>query len=250
MKLNSKLFLSFTLNFLFLILIVLFVQYKGGIKYVVNKLTNKDNSITAWDKKVSDYLPPVDGSVLFIGDSHLALHPWNEYANFKYANRAVSGYKISDINLDVIKGKPKCVVLSIGTNDIQHGSKVDLVIRNLHSLLNKIKNKWPEAFFIYVTPPDPNVELYEKLIRPKHPKITRPDEIKYKALSLCAKNNGFIVLKANTAFIDGLHIDPNSAKKIATDVQTLLNNLTIQGINRPDSLNEHGKIISEIKNPL
>lgn len=181
-----------------------------------------EKTATRWKNRFFDFIVNVDDHVLLLGDSHLAIHPWNDYIGTKSYNRAVSGFLIRNVNIDKFKGTPAAVVLSIGTNDIQFGRQQDRTVRELKRLFQDIQNKWPKSVFIYVSPPPPDVNLYEKFIRPKFPQITRPTPSALNALEACAKAEGFHVLHAKSAGIDGLHIDPDSAKEIGRRIDELL----------------------------
>lgn len=121
-------------------------------------------------------LPSVNDRILMIGDSHLAIHPWAEYSSFPFSNRAVSGSRIKDVNIEAIKGYPALVVVSTSTNDIQvrNPLSTEEIKISLKDLFAKIKSKWPDSQVIYISPPHPNVQIYEKFIRAKYPNINRP----------------------------------------------------------------------------
>lgn len=213
--------LSVSFNVIFLLTGLVLVHQKGGWRYIVNALTASEKAGLRWEEKIADHLPAVDGRVLFLGDSHLALQPWNEFTDLRYANRAAGGYKVQDVDILKIKGTPAAVVLSIGTNDLQDGYDLDDTVRNLRKLLQRIKGRWSDALCIYVSPPPPDAELYDREIRSRVPNIHRPSPVDLGVLADCAKSENFHVLYAHSAKVDGLHIDPQSAQKIAMEIENL-----------------------------
>ena len=102
------------------------------------------------------------------------------------------------------------------------GYNLNQTTQNLRKLLQSIKEKWRDSIYIYVSPPAPNVKLYENIIRPKYPGIKRPSPKALDALARCAKDEKFYVLYAESALTDGLHIDSESAKKIAQEIEKIL----------------------------
>ena len=223
MKIKSILITSILLNILGLALTTAFIQHKGGLSWVESKLPFIEKKYQQVPKLP---LPSVDGRILMIGDSHLAIHPWSEYSTLPFSNRAVSGSRIKDINVDTIKGYPYLVIVSTSTNDIQERgpSRTEEIKTFLKDLFLSIKNRWPESIIVYVSAPYPNVELYEKYIRAKHPKINRPMPDQIDKIRDFVSSLGIITIQAKSANIDGLHIDIDSAIAITNKAEKIFAN--------------------------
>jgi lysophospholipase L1-like esterase len=69
------------------------------------------------------FAPAEAGSVVLIGDSHVAIGPWLELLT-PYRNRGLSGAKIADVRAwidEVLAADPAHLVLMIGSNDVYFG---------------------------------------------------------------------------------------------------------------------------------
>ncbi len=164
--------------------------------------------------------PNVDGRILLLGDSHLAIHPWHEYSSLPFSNRSVAGSRIRHINIERIEGSPALVVICTSTNDLQSEKPLSIgeIKVSLKSLFDKVKNKWRDSTIIYISAPYPNVELYEKYIRPASPKINRPMPEQIDAIRYYVSSLGIITLQAKSANIDGIHLDPESVAVIVDEI--------------------------------
>lgn len=206
------------------------VHQKGGVGWLLDRATGRADQIVLPPMP----LPPVDGRVLLLGDSHLALHPWAEYSPLPFADRARSGAKVQDVALDWIEGAPRMVVLSAGTNDLQAGIPASAVANELWKLIEGIRSRWPNAQLVYLVPPDPDVGLYQSGIARKFPRIHRPEPSELAALDRAAESAGATVVRAESASVDGLHMDPRSARVVAAHLEAMVPAMV--GMGEPASL--------------
>ncbi len=221
MKTKPILIASIALNIAALVFATAYVQHRGGLAWLASRL-----SVSGQTSEIPKIpLPAVDNRILMIGDSHLAIHPWEEYSRLSFSNRAVSGSRIRDIRLDAIGGNPALVVVSTSTNDLQDGitsSGLAEIKISLEELFSKIASRWPRSAIIYVSPPHPNVAIYEKYIRARYPGINRPMPEHIDSIRNFVASLGIVTLQAKSANIDGLHIDPESAIGIAKELEKYL----------------------------
>ena len=209
-----------------LVLITAFILHKGSLAWVISKLPFIEQKHLQIPKIT---LPSVDGRILLIGDSHLAIHPWSEYSTLPFSNRAVSGLRIKDINIDTIKGYPALVIVSASTNDIQVKKPLSTedIKASLKALFLSIKNRWPDSIIVYVSAPHPNVQIYEKYIKAKYPEINMPIPEQIEAIRNFVSSLGIIALQAKSANIDGVHIDVASAIAIKDEIEKIFANRTL-----------------------
>ncbi len=223
MKAKPILITSILLNIAALVLATAFVEHKGGLVWIESKLPFFEQKL----KQIPQLpLPSVDGRILLIGDSHLAIHPWAEYSSLPFSNRAVSGSRIRDINIDAIKGNPSLIVVSTSTNDIQARNPLSTeeIEKSLKDLFSKLKSKWPESKIIYISEPHPNVKIYEEYIRDKYPNINRPMPKQIDSIRRFVSSLGIMTIQAKSANVDGLHIDPESAIAIVNKIAEIFAN--------------------------
>ena len=83
-----------------------------------------------------------DNSIVFFGDSQISR--WQmapSFGSLPILNRGISGdwaLKVLDrFDKDVLKLKPKLLVLLIGTNDLEHGQSIDAILDNIGIMLEK-----------------------------------------------------------------------------------------------------------------
>lgn len=209
-------------NVLFLLLGTVVIHQKGGLNFVREKIgyiTNRNTNV-----QIPTFpMPSVNERILLIGDSHLAIHPWSEYSHLPFSNRAVGGTLIEDIKINEIEGNPSIIMVSTSTNNLQktNADSMKEIKDKLGHLFSDIKNKWPEATIIFISEPNPNVEIYESYIRLKHPTINRPTPEQIGIIKDYVKSLGIITIQAKSANVDGLHIDPLSAIAITGEVEKL-----------------------------
>ena len=224
MKIKHILSVSILINIAVAILGTTYIYKMGGFTWISSKLQGDSQAAIP-----SLPLPDVDERILLLGDSHLAIHPWAEYANLPFSNRAVSGSRIEDIKINSIDGQPKLIVVSTSTNNLQAKDRLstDEIINHLHKLFTSISEKWPNSRIIYVSPPHPNIDIYETFIRKKYPRINRPAPKDIETIRSYVGSLGIQVLQTESADIDGLHIDPKSAQSIAIKIKEFYANQTV-----------------------
>jgi len=222
MKTKPILIASIALNIAAFVLATAYVEHKGGLAWITSKLPIYEQNSEI--PKLS--LPNVDNRILMIGDSHLAIHPWAEYSQLPFSNRAVSGSRIRDIKIEAIEGNPALVVVSTSTNDLQARKPLSIeeIRRSLKQLFSKLTSKWPKSNIVYISPPYPNVSIYENFIRAKYPNINRPMPEQIDSIRSFVNSLGICTLQAKSANIDGLHIDPDSAIILTKQIKQIYAN--------------------------
>jgi lysophospholipase L1-like esterase len=98
-------------------------------------------------------LPLSSEDILFVGDSHIKLCPWSElFQNPRIKNRGIDGDTASGVfeRADqLVQAQPAKVIMMIGTNDINKGLEVQLIISHYKNLITLIRQKSPSTqFFI------------------------------------------------------------------------------------------------------
>ncbi|PAX52292.1 G-D-S-L family lipolytic protein [Brunnivagina elsteri CCALA 953] len=176
------LFISVSLNILFLCLTFIFIYKKGGISYLTKKILNTFNNKQdvfniynppGYIHKKSQYelLPKLSNAIIFLGDSITDEGEWSELLGnsnitFNVLNRGISGdttdrilYRVDTI----IATQPKQIFLMVGINDLAMINKsVEEVIDKYKQILLKFKNAIPETqvFIQSVLPVNQNIYLY------------------------------------------------------------------------------------------
>lgn len=94
-----------------------------------------------WEKTLSENGMYQDGLICFFGDSEIELwHMSTSFGSLPVVNRGVSGdwasKAINRFEDDVIKIKPRTLVLLIGTNDLGNGQSVDSIIDSIEYMVD------------------------------------------------------------------------------------------------------------------
>ncbi len=83
-----------------------------------------------------------DNSIIFLGDSQVSR--WKmapSFGSLPILNRGISGdwalKALDRFDKDVLKLKPKLLVLLIGTNDLEHGQSIEAILDNIEIMLEK-----------------------------------------------------------------------------------------------------------------
>lgn len=162
--------LSVLLNFLFIVLAMVFVMRRGGIPYLIDKLSFLDRtsqqernrtqkeyrqntyrtSYHGMKTKIFSQLPNAENEIVFLGDSLTDQGEWAELLkNSHIVNRGISGNTTEGILVrldEVIESKPKKIFLLIGTNDFwNEGKSVDEVLQRYRTILTEIAQKTPDT---------------------------------------------------------------------------------------------------------
>ncbi|MEM6754300.1 MAG: GDSL-type esterase/lipase family protein [Cyanobacteria bacterium P01_C01_bin.38] len=174
---NLLLLISTSLNFIFLLLVVLIVFNKGGISYLKSKVLNMGRRNIQSDLNINSYykhrksqfeiLPLPNDSIIFLGDSLTDEGEWIELlGNTNILNRGISGDTTRRVlnRLDeIIRIKPKQIFLMIGINDFVNEKKsIEQVFNKYKIILEEFKTKIPqtEVFIQSVLPVNNNLTYY------------------------------------------------------------------------------------------
>ncbi|MEA5508497.1 GDSL-type esterase/lipase family protein [Crocosphaera sp. UHCC 0190] len=169
-KTRNLLYLSLSINFIFVILTTTFLIRKGGIYYLAKKLQSlnsirQQTELSSKSKPrrqtyqgryyqakstIFQQLPNSNQEIIFLGDSLTDQGEWSEILqNSKVINRGISGDTTEGVLNrfdEIIAAKPKKIFLMIGTNDIWNEQKtVDEIIINYRNILNIIKTQSPQT---------------------------------------------------------------------------------------------------------
>ncbi len=174
---NLLLLISTSLNFLFLLLVVLVIFKKGGINYVKSKILTMGKINIQSDLNINSYykhkksqfeiLPKSNDSIIFLGDSLTDEGEWVELlGNTNIINRGMSGDTTRRIlnRLDaIIQTKPKQIFLMVGINDFVNEKKsIEEVLSKYKIILEELQNKIPqtEVFIQSVLPVNNNFSYF------------------------------------------------------------------------------------------
>jgi lysophospholipase L1-like esterase len=151
---------SLLLNLLILGLGSLWVYSKGGIPYILSKISllqgwalRADSMYDTpyyWDKKSQfETLPKSEAEIVFLGDSLTDSCEWQEFfRNAIIKNRGISGDTTNGIlnRIDeVVDSKPQKLFLMIGINDVNRGEKVDEILNNYKLILTNFRERIPQT---------------------------------------------------------------------------------------------------------
>ncbi|HEY9634606.1 MAG TPA: GDSL-type esterase/lipase family protein [Coleofasciculaceae cyanobacterium] len=154
------LFLSSLLNILFVGLGIVFVSRKGGVTYLVRKLSLLQNSqsriIAMYDnpfyrdkKSHFETLPKSEENIIFLGDSLTDLCEWAEvFRNNRIKNRGICGDTTDGIlnRIDnIVASNPQKLFILIGINDLNQGRALEDILSNYRKILEIFQSHTPEA---------------------------------------------------------------------------------------------------------
>ncbi|WP_414623048.1 GDSL-type esterase/lipase family protein [Calothrix sp. CCY 0018] len=174
---NLLLLISTSLNFIFLLLVVLVIFKKGGINYLKSKVLTMGKINIQSDLNINSYykhkksqfeiLPKSNDSILFLGDSLTDEGEWVELlGNTNIVNRGISGDTTRRIlnRLDVIiQTKPKQIFLMVGINDFVNEKKsIEEVLGKYKMILEELQKQIPhtEVFIQSVLPVNNNLTYF------------------------------------------------------------------------------------------
>lgn len=174
---NLLLLISTSLNFLFLLLVVLVILNKGGINYVKSKILTMGKINIQSDLNINSYykhkksqfeiLPKSNDSIIFLGDSLTDEGEWVELlGNNNIVNRGISGDTTRRIlnRLDaIIETKPKQIFLMVGINDFVNEKKsIEEVLSKYKVILEELQKQIPqtEVFIQSVLPVNNNFTYF------------------------------------------------------------------------------------------
>lgn len=154
------LLISILLNILILGLGSIWVYSKGGIPYIIRKISFLQSSASRdkfmydtpyyWDKKSHfETLPQADADIIFLGDSLTDSCEWQElFRNVRLKNRGISGDTTNGVlnRIDeVIESKPRKIFIMIGINDLNQGKNVEDILNNYKMILKYFQDKTPQT---------------------------------------------------------------------------------------------------------
>lgn len=154
------LLLSCLINILFLGMGSIFVARRGGLFYLLHKLsflTSERARLTAmydnpfYQDKTSHFraLPKSESGIIFLGDSLTDLCEWAELLkNDRIKNRGICGDTTEGVlnRIDnIIEHQPKKLFILIGINDLNQGIQVLDIVENYHLILRKVNESLPNT---------------------------------------------------------------------------------------------------------
>jgi lysophospholipase L1-like esterase len=164
---NQKLLLvSLIINLFFIIASSFLIVKKGGLPYIVNKVSLAFNGEGREQKKIRtrtflsgyrdlkenqfEQMLNLPGEIIFLGDSLTDQGEWAELLNdTKIRNRGIAGDTTEGLleRLDeIVESQPAKIFLAIGTNDIWNEEKnLNKLTENYRQLISSIKNKSPQT---------------------------------------------------------------------------------------------------------
>jgi lysophospholipase L1-like esterase len=155
-----SLFLSTLLNLLFLGFTSVFISRKGGIVYLISKISSLLNDGLRRDymldtpfyrDKISHFeiLDESESVIVFLGDSLTDLCEWAEvFENNKIKNRGICGDTTGGVLnrlVNIIESRPKKLFIMIGINDINQGITISSLVNNYKLILESFKYKTPQT---------------------------------------------------------------------------------------------------------
>ncbi len=153
---NIVLLFYLIINLLFLGLAIIFVSRKGGISYLILKLSPEARIKSMYDspfyrdkKSHFETLPKLETEVMFLGDSITDCCEWQEvFRTVRIKNRGISGDTTEGVlnRIDeIVESHPQKLFLMIGINDINQGRQVDDIFKSYQVILRKLKEQTPET---------------------------------------------------------------------------------------------------------
>ncbi len=154
--------MSLALNAIVL-LAILFVVIAGSdlmIRYILKP--NHDRWVSQWD-----LVSIQPGDIVFVGDSITRGGSWYELLpDYPAKNRGIDGDEtvgVLERLHQITSGKPGTVFLLIGTNDLAFGRKLDEIVSNVVTIVERIKAESPDTT-VYVQSVLPRSADYRKQV--------------------------------------------------------------------------------------
>ena len=134
--LRNKFAILFILFLLFSLVVTTWKMHLYKDKY--QEITHNQR----WENMLTENNIYHDDSIVFLGDSQISR--WQmapSFGSLPVLNRGISGdfaLKVADrFDKDVLKLKPRLLVLLIGTNDLAIGQTIDAILNNIEAILKK-----------------------------------------------------------------------------------------------------------------
>jgi len=151
---NKLFILSVCFNVVFLLLGTAFVIKKGGISWVMSKVSPTAAEVQKppyyFDKTSQfDILPQKEGAIVFIGDSLTDGVEWSElFANSNIINRGINKVTtqgILEMVNSVADDSPSKIFFMAGTNDLDQSVEKETTKNNYKSIIEEIQKKSPDT---------------------------------------------------------------------------------------------------------
>jgi lysophospholipase L1-like esterase len=221
-KNNALLIISLALNVLFILAISVFIINKGGITYIVGKVTEQRKEEFSIHHQVQTSLFDVYQSkpsdVVFVGDSLTDFANWNELLEIdNVKSRGIPGDQTKDLldTIDIVlDDKPAKIFLMVGINDLSNGVSPSKALDNYKKIVEKIKNR------------SPNTELIIQSLLPINTEVLQQTETNNKMIVDFNDNLKKLAVDKNLEYVD-LH--PHFLKDEQLDSSLTTDGLHING---------------------
>ena len=206
------LFVMGLFNILFLGFGTFFVAQRGGISYLLGRLSllqSYKSKITAmydnpfYRDKTSHFetLPKSEAEIIFLGDSLTDLCEWAEVLrNDGIKNRGICGDTTDGILnriTNIVESKPQKLFVMIGINDLNQGKKVEDILEKYRKILETFQNQIPDT------------KIFIQSLLPVNQKIFKNKGVNEKVMTLnnqlkdLAKTFSFQYIDLFSSFLDG-----------------------------------------------
>jgi lysophospholipase L1-like esterase len=176
--------MSFIFNIFFLCFAVVFIDSKGGYKWVMEKVLNLFNhqpKIGYAENKIDIFgkLPPIGKQdIVFLGDSILDYGEWHEWLGEHAKNRAINGDDTGTVLNrlhGITAGRPRHIVLLIGLANLENNTPLDTTRSEYAEILSTIRKESPDTDIWLLSLTPVNRALYQRHIIPGHEGINMPE---------------------------------------------------------------------------
>jgi len=168
---NLLLYLSIGFNIVFIVTLLIFIKNKGGFSSIENKFNNDFSNTYYLRNDIIKSIPQIDNSIVFFGDSHIALCEWHEFFPTKMvSNRGINSDDTEGLILRLRETKnlnPSKIFYLIGVNDLRKNKSPEDIVDNIQKIYQISKKKYPNAliYFISILPTNniarDNVDIFE-----------------------------------------------------------------------------------------
>ncbi len=171
-RITIILFTSIFFNIFVLVIATFFVQRKGGLSYLFQKVNSSNSAKTDYHpaylhkKSQFEILPKSDLGIIFLGDSLTDEGEWTELLGTKIKKRGIGGdttdRMLNRLN-EIVESNPKKIFLMVGINDlINEGRTVEETSEFYKMIMAEFRNKIPntEVFIQSVLPINNQVTRY------------------------------------------------------------------------------------------
>lgn len=215
--LRAAFVLSVTLNMAGVAFVAHCLSVRGwAISYAWDRLTEKGSRMADTRKSVFAVSRPVDGGVVFLGDSLVEMGEWSEWLPGRVYNRGVGGDSVRGV-LDrlasVTAMRPAAIVLLIGTNDLGHPA--EYIVSRIGVIVSRVQSESPGTMLYLTSLPPTGPDNWRS--------AERIHEVNTGLADLCDGNRVVLVdlhravedsngmLRADYTF-DGLHLNGEAYK--------------------------------------